>query len=331
MSGENGNKRLFVSSSPHVHGPESVPRIMFSVILALLPAALTGVYFFGLPALFVLLLSTGSAMAAEAMMQKIMGRKITLTDGSAALTGLLLGMTLPPSSPWWMALAGGFIAIVLGKQIYGGLGHNLFNPALVARVVLLISWPVQMTSWVRPTPLFGRVTDAVSMASPLGVLKVEGAAKIAAVNLLDCFFGNVPGSIGEVSVLALLIGGVFLLWREYITWHIPLSFLGTVALLSSLFWLGNPAQYASPVFHLVNGGLMLGAFFMATDYVTSPVTGKGRVVFGIGCGLITVLIRVFGVYPEGVAFAILLMNAFTPLIDRYTKPEPFGMRGAGGR
>ncbi len=320
------DKLLNISTSPHIQGEESVPKIMVSVLLALLPAVLMGVYFFGLPALFVLLLSTGSAMVVEAGMQKIMGREVTVLDGSAALTGLLLGMTLPPSSPWWMVLVGSLVAIVLGKQIYGGLGHNLFNPALVGRVVLLISWPVQMTTWVKPTPLFTGAVDAVTAASPLGILKVEGVAKLANLNLLDSLLGNVAGSIGEISVLALLVGAIFLFWKGYITWHIPLSFIGTVGVVSSVFWLVNPLQYACPSFHLVNGGLMLGAFFMATDYVTAPVTRKGRIVFGIGCGLLTILIRIFGVYPEGVAFAILLMNVFSPLIDRYTKPTPFGMQ-----
>jgi electron transport complex protein RnfD len=253
---------------------------------------------------------------------------VTVLDGSAALTGLLLGMTLPSSSPWWMVVVGSLIAIVLGKQIYGGLGHNLFNPALVGRVVLLISWPVQMTAWVKPTPLFTGALDAVTTASPLGILKVEGVAKLANLNLLDSLLGNVAGSIGEISVLALLVGAIFLLWKKYITWHIPLSFIGTVGILSGVFWLLDPSQYASPLFHLCNGGLMLGAFFMATDYVTAPVTDRGRVIFGIGCGLLTAVIRIFGVYPEGVAFAILLMNAFSPLIDRYTKPTPFGMQQA---
>ncbi len=319
---------LNLSTSPHIQGEESVPRIMVMVLLALLPACLMGVYFFGLPALFVLLLSTGSAMAVEAGMQKIMGREVTVLDGSAALTGLLLGMTLPPSSPWWMVIVGSLVAIVLGKQIYGGLGHNLFNPALVGRVVLLISWPVQMTTWVKPTPLFTGALDAVTAASPLGILKVEGVAKLANLNLLDSLVGNVAGSIGEISVLALLVGAIFLLWKKYITWHIPLSFIATVGILSGIFWLINPGQYANPLFHLCTGGLMLGAFFMATDYVTAPVTNKGRVIFGVGCGLLTAVIRIFGVYPEGVAFAILLMNAFSPLIDRYTKPTPFGMQQA---
>ncbi len=315
-----------ISTSPHVQGEETIPRIMSSVILALLPAALAGVYYFGIPALVVLLLSVGSSMLAEIGMQKIMGREVSCGDYSAALTGLLLGLTLPASSPWWMVVVGGFVAIVLGKQIYGGLGHNLFNPALVARVVLLISWPVQMTAWTKPVPLFTGAVDAVTSASPLGILKVEGAAKIARLSLLDSLLGNVAGSIGEVAVIALLIGAAFLLWKGYISWHIPLSFIGTVGVMSALFWIINPAQYASPLFHLVNGGLILGACFMATDYVTAPVTNKGKIIFGAGCGLLTIVIRIFGVYPEGVAFAILLMNALSPLIDRYTKPVPFGMK-----
>lgn len=317
---------LKISTSPHVKNEESVPQIMLCVILALLPATIMGAYYFGFKALFVLILSTLSAMGSEAVMQKIMGREISVLDGSAALTGLLLGLTLPASSPWWMVIVGSLVAIVLGKQIYGGLGHNLFNPALVGRVVLLISWPVQMTTWTSPAPPFKGAVDAVTTASPLGILKVEKV--VTNINLLDCFLGNVAGSIGEVSVIAILIGAIFLIWKKHITWHIPVTFIGTVAVFATIFNMTGLTA-AGPLFHLVNGGLFLGAFFMATDYVTAPVTQKGRIVFGIGCGLLTILIRVFGVYPEGVAFAILLMNALAPLIDRYTKPIPFGARQVG--
>ncbi len=217
----------------------------------------------------------------------------------------------------------------MGKQIFGGLGANPFNPALVGRVVLLISWPVQMTSWVKPTPLFSNVVDAISTATPLGVLKLDGAAKAAQLSIGNSFWGLTGGCLGETSVAALVLGGAYLLYKKYITWHIPLSYIATVAVFSGIFRLINPQANMAPVFHLVNGGLMLGAFFMATDYVTTPVTKRGQLVFGIGCGILTMVIRLFGAYPEGVSFAILLMNAATPLIDRYMKPVTFGQPKAG--
>jgi len=299
---------------------------MYGVLLALAPAALMGVYFFGLPAVKLYLVAGAVAVMVEWLVQRLMGREITALDGSALLTGILLAMNLPPSSPWWLAAVGAVVAIVLGKQIFGGLGQNPFNPALVARVVLLISWPVQMTNWVAPAPLFSGV-DAVSTATPLEIMKLQGPAALEKLSLLDAFMGLRGGSLGEVSVLALLLGGAYLLYKRYITWHIPLSFLATVFAISGVFWLVAPDKYANPLWHLCSGGLMLGAFFMATDYVTSPVTYRGMVVFGIGCGVLTMVIRLFGGYPEGVSFAILLMNAATPLIDRYVKPVPFGKRG----
>jgi electron transport complex protein RnfD len=246
-----------------------------------------------------------------------MGRQVSILDGSAALTGLLLALNLPPSSPWWMVLVGSAVAIAIGKQIYGGLGHNPFNPALVARVVLLVSWPVQMTRWISPL-------DGLSTATPLGVLKADGIAKLGGFRLFDLFIGNVGGCIGEVSAIALLIGILFLLWKGYVTWHIPVSYMGTVFIFAGIFWLVNPQKYANPLLHLLAGGLVLGACFMATDYVTSPMTPKGQIIFGVGCGLMTCIIRLFGGYPEGVSFSILLMNAATPLIDQYTRPKRYG-------
>ncbi len=283
-----------------------------------------GVYFFGLSALTIYIVAMLTAIAAEAAMQRMMGQPLNIMDGSALLTGLLLAMNLPPGSPWWLVVVGSAVSIILGKQIFGGLGGNPFNPALVGRVVLLISWPVQMTAWLKPTPLFSGAVDAVSSATPLGILKLEGAAKAAQFSLGNSFWGFTGGCLGETSVIALLLGGAYLLYKRYITWHIPLSYLATVAIFSWVFWMINPQANVSPAFHLVNGGLMLGAFFMATDYVTTPVTKKGQLVFGIGCGILTMVIRLFGVYPEGVSFAILLMNAATPLIDRYMKPVTFG-------
>ncbi len=324
------DNKLIVSSSPHIHSGESIAKTMHTVIMALIPGALVGVYYFGLSALWVIVLSVASCMAMEAAFQKAMGRKVTVYDGSAALTGILLAMNLPPTSPWWLVVLGSLIAIGMGKQVYGGLGFNPFNPALVARVVLLISFPVQMTTWMKPKPIF-EAGDVVTGATPLGLLK-EGLMKegnidaIKGVSDAALFLGNSGGSLGEISAVALLLGAALLLYRGYITWHIPVSFLGTAFVMAGIFWLIDPTRYADPFFHILAGGMILGAFFMATDYVTSPVTAKGMLIFGAGCGLITMIIRLWGGYPEGVSFAILLMNAATPIIDRYTVPKRFGSR-----
>ncbi len=327
-------RQPYLSSSPHAHSGATTNAVMRDVVLALLPASLAAVYLFGWPALILLLLCTGGCMGAEALCQRAMGRPVSLADNSAAVTGILLALNLPPSSPWWMALLGSLIAIVIAKQLYGGLGYNPFNPALVARVVLLISFPVQMTSWTMPAPLFSGV-DAVTAATPLGEMKtavmLTGKLPEALQGALPAYFlGEMAGSLGEVSALALLLGAAYLFWRRVITWEIPSAFLGSVLLLGGLFWLIDPSRYPSPLFHLVTGGLVLGVFFMATDMVTSPVTRTGMLIFGAGCGLLTVLIRLFGGYPEGVSFAILLMNAATPLIDRYTRPRPFGFVAGKG-
>lgn len=328
--------QLYLSSSPHAHDGETTDRVMRAVIYSLLPACVVAVYLFGWPALLVLVLCTAGCLAAEALCQKGMGKPVTLADGSAAVTGILLALNLPPSTPWWMALLGAVVAIAIGKQVYGGLGHNLFNPALVARVVLLISFPVQMTTWTAPAPL-GSGLDAVTTATPLGDMKtavmLTGKLPEGMQSLGAYFVGDMAGSLGEVSALALLLGAVYLFWKRILTWHIPFTFIGSVVVLSGLFWLIDPARYPNPIFHLCTGGLILGAFYMATDMVTSPVTPRGMLVFGVGCGLITVLIRLFGGYPEGVSFAILLMNAATPLIDRFTRPRKFGLvpQPEGGR
>jgi len=320
--------QVYLSSSPHLYAGETTDQIMRRVIYALLPASLAGIYFFGLPALVTLLLATLGCMVFEALGQKIIGKPNTLGDASAALTGILLGLNLPASSPWWLTLIGAFVAIVIAKQIYGGLGYNPFNPALVARVVLLISFPVQMTSWTAPAPL-SMSFDAVTSATPLGRAKEAVMLHGALPGDLQAGFGsyllgNMAGSLGEVSALLLLLGGLYLLWRRIITWHIPVSFIGSVLILATIFWLVDSSKYPDPLFHLLTGGLLLGAFFMATDMVTSPVTNRGMLIYGCGCGLLTVLIRLFGGYPEGVSFAILLMNAATPLIDRWTQPRKFG-------
>jgi len=323
-------KDVFVSSSPHIHSPEDLPWIMRQVIYALIPGALIGVYFFGIPAIRVIAISVISCMVIETLWQKLMKKDNTISDGSAALTGLLLAMNLPSGSPWWLVVLGSLVAIIIGKQVYGGLGNNPFNPALVARVFLLISFPVHMTTWPAPRAFFSQAVDTVTSATPLGALKTaifEHGTITAAphLNLMDPFFGNIGGSLGEISALALILGGIYLIARKIINWHIPVFYIGTVAVFTGSLWLINPNIYADPAFHIISGGLLLGAFFMATDMVTSPITNKGKIVFAIGCGVITVVIRLWGGYPEGVSFAILIMNAFVPLINKATRPGKFGV------
>ncbi len=323
------DQQFILSSSPHLLTEESVPKIMRSVVIALSPATVMGVYLFGIHALLVVLICTGSAVAIEAICQRALGRKITLSDWSATVTGLLMALNLPPGSPWWIAFLGSGIAIVLGKQIYGGLGHNPFNPVLVARVILLISFPVQMTTWWQPRVPFFKIADVVTTATPLGEMKThlmlrESLEGFKMGGLVDPLVGNIGGCIGEVSAIALALGGIYLLARKVISWHTPAAFLGTVFLTTVFVWVLNPERFINPFFHLFTGGLFLGAVYMATDLVTSPVTKSGMILFGVGCGFITFVIRVFGGYPEGVSFSILLMNAATPLIDRFTAPKPFG-------
>jgi len=331
MAVEKKGHPLIVSVSPHVKGEESVQRIMWSVNLALLPAFLMSLYYFGPRALFIIILCVGSAMLSEYLFQKALKKEVTVSDGSAFLTGLLLGMNLPPTLPFYIPIVGSFVAVVITKQLFGGLGYNIFNPALIGRAFLLISWPKAMTVWTEPTALFVGL-DAKTTATPLGILKEEGMGKLMEVfgdktNLyIQLLIGNRAGSLGETSVVALLLGGAFLLYRGYITWHIPLSFLGTVALLAWIFGGKGALFTGDPLVHLLSGGLMLGAFFMATDYVTSPSVRKGQIIFGAGCGAITMLIRLKGGYPEGVMFSILLMNCFAPMIDRNVKTQVFGAR-----
>ena len=321
--------KLIVSASPHLRSKENVDKVMRDVLIALVPTTVMGIIFFGLSTIGIILTCVLFSMLAEAAFQKLMGKKVTIKDGSAAVTGLLLALILPAKAPLWMAAVGAVLAIGLGKQVYGGLGNNPFNPALIGRTILLISWPVQMTSYL-PTN-FARV-DATSFATPLGILKGEGIAGLAkafankAIMYQDLFIGNVGGCIGEVSALAVLIGGIYLLYRGHITWHIPLSYIASAFILSGIFYLYNPEKFADPIFHILAGGLFLGAFFMATDMVTSPITAKGMIIFGTGCGVLTILIRLFGGYPEGVMFSILIMNAVTPLLDRWkwTHPKKFG-------
>ncbi|HOO12066.1 MAG TPA: RnfABCDGE type electron transport complex subunit D [Bacillota bacterium] len=301
-----GNGNLVVSSSPHIRSEETVQRIMLDVIIALLPAAAASVYFFGMGTLVIMLTGILAAVATEAAIQKIRNKPVTINDGSAVITGLLLALTLPPALPLWMVAVGAVVAIGIGKQVYGGLGCNPFNPALVGRAFLIVSFPVHMTTWISPL-------DGVTSATPLGMMKMEGIK----TDYMELFLGNVGGSLGETSALLLILGGAYLIYRGVIDWRIPVSYLGTVAVLTMV--LGH-----DPLFHLLAGGLMLGAFFMATDMVTTPLTRLGRIIFGIGAGVLVVIIRLYGGYPEGVLFSILLMNIFTPIIDKFIRPRIYG-------
>lgn len=327
------NTKWVISGAPHVHGPESVTKIMWGVVIALIPSFLVSVYFFGMQALLLTVVTVLSCLVFEYLINRFFfKRRCTLGDGSAMITGLLLALNLPSGLPLWMAIVGSLVAIGIAKWAYGGLGQNPFNPALVGRVFLLISFPAAMTSWPAPKALFGNPaiwTDALSGASPLGFAKEalkNGMTANQVSDMMpysDLFFGNMAGSLGEISAIAILIGGLYMLCRKIITWHIPVTFLGSAFLFAGILWLCNPDRFMDPVFHLLTGGIMLGAIFMATDMVTSPMTCKGKLIFGIGCGVLTVLIRTFGAYPEGVSFAILIMNAFVPLINRGCTPKRF--------
>ncbi len=316
--------RLIMDSSPLGTSGESTRKIMYSVALSLVPALAVSVWMFGWDAVRVVVLTSVFCVLLEAVMARFSNYKIDFLDGSALVTGILLAMNLPSNSPWWMLLIGAIVAIVLGKQVFGGLGQNIFNPALVARVFLLISFPMQMTSW--PVP---QTFDGTTGATPLGILKTEGVGAISGLKMANLALGHVGGSLGEVSALALLLGAAYLFYKHYITWEIPMTFMGTVFLLTAVFHFISPQQYASPIFHLFSGGLFLGALYMATDMVTSPISRRGKLIFGFGCGFFTVLIRLFGSYPEGVSFAILFMNAFVPMLDRYFPETKFGMVNNG--
>ena len=318
-----------ISLSPHVHGGDSVQKNMYGVCIALVPALLASLWFFGLGAAIVLATSVLSCVFFEWAITKFLLKRpgCSICDGSAILTGLLLGFNLPSNLPLWIIIIGALFAIGVGKMTFGGLGQNPFNPALVGRVFLLISFPVQMTSW----PVAGQLTaytDAETAATPLFIMqnaiaKGDPSELLNLPDAIDMLIGQTGGSLGEVSALLLLIGCAFMLWRKIITWHIPVSILGTVAIFSGIMHIVNPI-YAMPHVVLMSGGLILGACFMATDYVTSPMTGKGQIIYGVCIGLLTVIIRNWGAYPEGMSFAILIMNAFTPLINMYCKPTRFG-------
>jgi len=308
--------QFLVSGTPHVRSKESVQSIMRDVIIALTPATLVGIFFFGLNSLLLVLVSIASAVFFEWAYQKVMKKTVTITDLSAVVTGLLLAMNLPPSTPLWMATSGSAFAIIIAKQLFGGLGQNFINPALAGRAFLLISYPTAMTTWSAPV---GFGADAVSMATPLSYLK-DGV--LPDESLFQLFIGQVSGCIGEVSAVALIAGGIYLIVRHVISWRIPVIYIGVVFILSML--LGRDGLGNVAVYELLVGGLMLGAFFMATDYASSPITTTGQIIYAVGCGLMTVLIRTFGGYPEGVSFAILIMNLFVPLIERFTEPKIFG-------
>jgi electron transport complex protein RnfD len=326
------SKLLVVSPSPHIRSDQSVPKLMFGVVISLIPAFLVTLYIFGIGALIVTAISILCCIISESVIQKyLLKTKISINDGSAIVTGLLLAFNLPSNLPWWMVVLGALFAIGIGKMTYGGLGKNPFNPALIGRVFLLISFPVQMTSW--PLPVSSRMyyLDAATGATPLGFLKEalrNGETVPELMNQLpdhmQLFLGQMGGSLGEVSALALLIGFLWLLYKRIITWHIPVVMILTIFIFTGILWLTDPSKNASPIFHILTGGAMLGAIYMATDLVTSPMTKTGMIIYAIGIGLITVIIRVFGAYPEGVSFAILIMNAFVPLINNYIKPRRFG-------
>ncbi|MFZ2338315.1 MAG: RnfABCDGE type electron transport complex subunit D [Bacteroidales bacterium] len=323
---------LNVAPSPHAHGKESTRRLMLNVVIALIPAFIISVFYFGVGAIIVTATSVISCLLFEYLIQKfILKKPLSITDGSALVTGILLAFNLPSNIPVLIVVIGSFVSIVIAKMTFGGLGNNPFNPALVGRVFMLISFPVQMTSWPVPKGLGTGYLDAVTGATPLAILKggIAGGQSISEImsqlpTPAQMFFGDIGGSMGEVSAVALLIGFVWLLLRKVITWHIPVAVIGSIAIFTGILWLVNPEKNADPMFHILAGGVLLGAIYMATDYVTSPMVPKAMLIYGCGIGIITVVIRVYGAYPEGVSFAILIMNAFVPLMNAYIKPRRFG-------
>ncbi len=341
------DKLLTISGSPHVHADESVKKIMYSVIYALIPAMLVSLYFFGFDALRVLAVSVIACVVVEYLIQKYLIKgELTINDGSAIVTGILLAFNVPGNLPTWIIIVGAIVAIGIAKMAFGGLGKNPFNPALVGRVFLLISFPVQMTTWPVPKPWFAKaLTDAVTGPTPLGALKeelkkgdtvqqimdhgikfIENGKEVVyhIPSYMDSLVGDMGGSLGEMSAIALLLGAAYMLFKKVITWEIPTAYIGSVIVFTGILWLTDPTHYINPLYHLLFGGLILGAFFMATDMVSSPMTRTGMIIFGLGCGIITVVIRLWGGYPEGVSFAILIMNAFVPLINQGLKPVRFG-------
>lgn len=310
------NEKFKVGPSPHILGARSVSSIMWDVVIALVPVTLVGVLFFGLNALLVVAASTLSAMLFEAVILMLTNKKFCpgffISDGSSAVTGLLVGLILPPSVPIWLAVIASAVAILIGKHVFGGIGKNIFNPALVGRAFVFLAWPVLMTRWYEPLAMNNWLADLASGATPLGG---------ADATLLEMLVGNIGGSLGETSAIAILLGGLYLLLKGHIDWRIPGGYIGTAAIFALVT---NQFDFAQVAYHLLAGGLLFAAIFMATDMVTSPTTKIGRLIFGIGCGLVTIFVRMFASAPEGVTYAVLFMNALVPLIDRYTVPRTFG-------
>ena len=332
-------KKLLVSPAPHIHSDKDTKVLMRDVMIALAPTLLVSIYFFGFSAIKLVLVGVITCMGVEFVIQKyLLKTKVTIGDYSAALTGLLLALNLPPGAPWWVMLIGSIVAIGVAKMTFGGLGQNIFNPALVGRVFLLMSFPVIMTDWTIPHSWFRNGIDATTGATPLAIIK-EGLANGLTVDQVlaqndftywEMLFARIGGSVGEISALALLLGFAYLLIRKVIKPHIPLAILGTIFVMTGIFWMIDPAHYTDPLFNILTGGVLLGSIFMATDYVTSPMSTKGMVIFGVGIGIITVLIRYFGAYPEGISFAILIMNATVPLLNKYIKPKRFAKEVKNG-
>lgn len=326
------NTKVIVAPSPHVHSGDTIQKNMYGVVLAMLPALLFSFWYFGMGAIIVTLTAVASCYLFEYAIQKYLLKVVpTINDGSALITGILLAFNVPSNLPIWIIMIGALVAIGMGKMTFGGLGNNIFNPALVGRVFLLISFPVQMTSWPKPLNFATKYIDAETGATPLAIIK-EGLNSGKPLSELvgqipsnmDLFLGNMGGSMGEIAGAALILGLLYMLVKKIITWHIPVSIIGSVVVFTGILHMVDPEAYAGPMFHILTGGLLLGGIYMATDYVTSPMSNKGMLIYGIGIGILTVVIRVFGAYPEGVSFAILIMNAFTPLINVYLKPKRFG-------
>ena len=316
--------KLIVSPSPHLHTKTSTKSLMRDVVIALIPAVVVSVLFYGWSELLILGVSVASCVLLEYLITRYMLKKAcTIGDMSAVVTGILLALNLPSTTPWWIVLIGAVVAIGVAKMTFGGLGQNVFNPALVGRVFLLVSFPAQMTDWTRPQGFIGSV-DALSGATPLGLAKEGGVAAIESLDYMDMLFLNIGGSAGELSAIALIVGFIYLLARKVIKPYITLSIIATVAIFSGIFWAVNPAEYTDPAFNILTGGLLLGSIFMATDYVTSPMSNVGGIIFGVGIGIITMLIRYFGAYPEGVSFAILIMNSVVPLINKWCHAKQYG-------
>lgn len=310
------SNKLRITSSPHLHSGWSTQKVMWFVVLALLPAVISSVVFFGPYQLVVILVSVVSCLVTEFAIKKIRKRKITIEDGSAAITGVLLGLVLPPNFSLSFTALGGIFAIAIGKEIFGGLGFNIFNPALAGRAFLQAAFPVPMTTWTKPN----FAVDSITSATPLSAFKFDHLS----TNSEPLFLGNIGGSLGETSALAILIGGIFLIAVKIVNWRIPLSMIIGIIFTGGIFWIIDPVRFPNPIFHIFAGGFMLGAFFMATDWVTSPITSKGMWIFGFSISVLVVMIRLFGGLPEGVMYAILIMNAFVPIINRYTQPKIFG-------